>query len=111
MDALVKEVNNLRQQYRELAAAHSQLLTQQNECTAELQILEADAKIYKSTGPVLTAQSKDDAMSTITKRIEYISNEIDEKAKAMSNLQGVIEEKCRTLDNMNAQHQRAAQPS
>ncbi|GBE59749.1 prefoldin subunit [Babesia ovata] len=87
-------------EYRELAAAHSQLLTQQNECTAvlkELQILEADAKIYKSTGPVLTAQSKDDALNTITKRIEYISNEIDEKAKAMANLQGAIEEKCRTV--------------
>ncbi|GIX66214.1 prefoldin subunit [Babesia caballi] len=61
----------------------------------ELEILEEDAKIYKSTGPVLTRQSKGDAVSTISKRIEYISGEIDDKAKAMSNLQSAIEEKCK----------------
>ncbi|GFE53686.1 prefoldin subunit 6, putative [Babesia ovis] len=124
MDALVSEVNSLRQQFRDVATVHSQLLTQQNECTAvlkvlstfgkrvisfaqELQILEPDAKIYKSTGPVLTTQSKDDAISTITKRIEYISNEMlvnrccvfifcsNDKAKVMSTLQSSIEEKCK----------------
>ncbi|ORM39740.1 putative prefoldin subunit 6 [Babesia sp. Xinjiang] len=76
MDALVTEVNSLRQQYREVSTAHSQLLTQHNECNGvlkELQILEPDAKIYKSTGPVLTTQTKDDAISTISKRLEYIN--------------------------------------
>ncbi|EDO06841.1 Prefoldin subunit family protein [Babesia bovis T2Bo] len=103
MDAIVAKVNNLRQQYRDVAAAHSQLLTQHNECTAELQLVESDAKIYKSTGPVLTTQSKEDAIHTISKRIEYISSEIEEKTKLMSTLQESIESECKTLDNMGAQ--------
>ncbi|KAK1442117.1 hypothetical protein BgAZ_401470 [Babesia gibsoni] len=103
MEALVVEVNALRQQYRDVAAAHSQLLTQQNECTTELEILEDDAKIYKSTGPILTTQSKSDAMMTITKRMEYIAAELEKKSDAMTSLQKSIEDKCRKLDASSAQ--------
>lgn len=100
------EVNALRQQYRDVAAAHSQLLTQQNECTTvlkELEILEDDAKIYKSTGPILTTQSKSDAMMTITKRMEYIAAELEKKSDAMTSLQKSIEDKCKKLDASSAQ--------
>ncbi|KAK1934938.1 putative prefoldin subunit 6 [Babesia divergens] len=108
MSDLIAEVDKLREQYRELAAAHSQLLTQQNECTTELTILDDDAKIYKSTGAVLTTQSKADAISTITKRIEYINAEIESKSKLMSSLKSNIEEKSKKLEAISAQ-MRAAQ--
>lgn len=111
MSDLIAEVDKLREQYRELAAAHSQLLTQQNECTTvlkELTILDDDAKIYKSTGAVLTTQSKADAISTITKRIEYINAEIESKSRLMSSLKSNIEEKSKKLEAISAQ-MRAAQ--
>nr|PVC52296.1 prefoldin subunit [Theileria orientalis] len=82
--------------HREQTVVHSKLLTQQNESMAalnEVKLVDDDAKIFKTTGPVLSAQTKQEALSTITKRLEYIKGEIDTVDRSMSDLQAKIEEK------------------
>ncbi|BAM38779.1 prefoldin subunit [Theileria orientalis strain Shintoku] len=96
MEGLVNEINSLREKHREQTVVHSKLLTQQNESMAalnEVKLVDDDAKIFKTTGPVLSAQTKQEALSTITKRLEYIKGEIDTVDKSMSDLQAKIEEK------------------
>ncbi|AFZ80323.1 hypothetical protein BEWA_031760 [Theileria equi strain WA] len=106
MEALVNEINLLREKHKQQVLAHSQLLTQQTESTTaleEIKLVEDDARIYKSTGPILASQTKEDAISTITKRLEYIKNEINTVEKTISSLQSSIEEKCKKLESLNSE--------
>lgn len=42
----------------------------------EFSTLDSDAKIYKSTGPVLLKQDKSEAIMNVNKRIEFIESEM-----------------------------------
>ncbi|UKK00192.1 prefoldin subunit [Theileria orientalis] len=103
MEGLVNEINSLREKHREQTVVHSKLLTQQNESMAalnEVKLVDEDAKIFRTTGPILSSQTKQEAVSTITKRLEYIKGEIDTVDRSISDLQSKIEEKCKKLEAM-----------
>ncbi|EAN33511.1 Prefoldin subunit family protein [Theileria parva strain Muguga] len=107
MEDLINEINSLREKHREQTIVHSQLLTQQNESTAalnEIKLVEDDTKIFKATGPILTSQTKEDAVSTISKRLEYINTEIETVDKSITTLQSKIEEKCKKLEALKAKN-------
>ncbi|KAK2197242.1 bifunctional Prefoldin beta-like/Prefoldin [Babesia duncani] len=74
-----ESVESQKAKYCDMSKTHSQLQTQQNECEMvldELQRLDESATIYKTTGPILSTQSKSDAVATITKRLEYIKAQL-----------------------------------
>lgn len=58
----------------------------------ELEQLESDAVIYKLIGSVMVKQSLDDARGTVSKRLEYISGEIESVNKTLESLQSKIVE-------------------
>merc|ERR1711909_199581 len=49
----------------------------------EMDLLEADATVYKLIGPALVRQDKDEAQQNVNKRIEYITTEIKRHESAM----------------------------
>ncbi|XP_071948163.1 prefoldin subunit 6-like [Antedon mediterranea] len=77
-----EEVNKLRavqSEFQTAATARQQLDAQLNENTIvkdELDLLEADCKVYKMLGPVLVPQDLVEAKQTVSKRMEYIGAEL-----------------------------------
>ncbi|RLN93291.1 hypothetical protein BBJ28_00007904 [Nothophytophthora sp. Chile5] len=47
-----------------------------------LDLLDADAKVYKLVGPVLLKQDADEAKTNVDKRLEFINNELYESRAA-----------------------------
>lgn len=92
--------SNAQTQLSELIAARQQLETQYQENKIVLQEfdhLNEDSKIYKLTGPVLMPQDYKEAQLNVTKRIEFIQDEIKraeskikEKEKEMENARNAL---------------------
>jgi prefoldin beta subunit len=62
-----------------LATLRNQRATQQNEnemVHKELEISKTDAEIFKLIGPALVKQSRDEAISDVKKRIDFIKAEM-----------------------------------
>lgn len=53
----------------------------------EFQNIGDDAQVYKQTGPVLLPQSKSEAESNVTKRLEFIKIEIERVEKTIGDKQ------------------------
>lgn len=56
-----------------------QLATQQSEnqiVLEELESLEGDAQVYKSTGPLLVKQTTEEAREIVRKRLDFLQNEM-----------------------------------
>ncbi|RLN78961.1 hypothetical protein BBJ28_00011790 [Nothophytophthora sp. Chile5] len=54
------------------------------EALQELDLLDADAKVYKLVGPVLLKQDADEAKTNVDKRLEFINNELYESRAAQA---------------------------
>ncbi|KAK3820109.1 MAG: Prefoldin [Benniella sp.] len=59
----------------------------------EFKLLSDDANIYKLIGPVLTRQDKNEAVTNVDKRIEFINAEIERIEKQLKDFQEKIEKK------------------
>merc|ERR1712179_6813 len=53
----------------------------------EMDLLEADATVFKLIGPALVRQDREEAQQNVNKRIEYISAEIKRHEGAMEKLE------------------------
>ncbi|GAM22553.1 hypothetical protein SAMD00019534_057280 [Acytostelium subglobosum LB1] len=74
-----EEFDGLQKEIQKIAQARTTLLTQQNEnelVKKEFDLLEEETNIYKLIGPVLFKQSKTEAETTITARLELISKNL-----------------------------------
>lgn len=68
-----------RAEMRRLQANQQKLMTQKNEnelVRQELELATDDNKIYRLVGPVLTSQTKAEALETVDKRIQFISEQL-----------------------------------
>lgn len=87
-EQLLLAFSNSQNNIQELAEARSKLETQFQEnkiVLGELDVLNEDSKVYKLTGPVLMPQDCEEAKMNVSKRIEFIQDEIkrvEEKIKA-----------------------------
>eukprot|EP00921_Rhytidocystis_pertsovi_P020818 GHVQ01033181.1.p1 GENE.GHVQ01033181.1~~GHVQ01033181.1.p1 ORF type:complete len:122 (+),score=18.70 GHVQ01033181.1:100-465(+) len=73
-----KDSEKMKQLLTELTFAKQKLEVQRSEnenVLKELKQLESDAMVHKLVGPVLIKQSKEEAETTVTKRLEYITGE------------------------------------
>ncbi|GJJ71955.1 prefoldin beta subunit [Entomortierella parvispora] len=59
----------------------------------EFKLLKGDANVYKLIGPVLVKQEKNDAITNVDKRIDFIQAEIDRVEKQLKELQEKSEKK------------------
>merc|ERR1711962_1382432 len=108
---LQKEVENyqkLRKDLQKVVSARQQLDAQYNENKTvkdELDILNAPAKVYKLTGPVLVKQDLEEAKMTVQKRIDYIQGELKRHEKTISEMQGKEDKHRETLAKLQQQFQ------
>eukprot|EP00128_Syssomonas_multiformis_P017466 Colp12_sorted_trinity150504_noHs@32464 len=75
LDALKK----IQSDTQKLITARAQLeaqLTENQMVAEEVNLLEADANIFKMIGPVLVKQDRQEAKDNIKKRIDFISGEL-----------------------------------
>lgn len=63
----------------------------------ELDVLEDDAKIYKLVGPVLIPQEPEEAKTTVSTRMSFISKELASAAERVEKLEKQQQEKQKLL--------------
>lgn len=95
-ELITKEFLETQKKFEQINERRRILVAQESEnqmVSKELELLEADAVIYKLIGNVMVKQSLDDAKVTVSKRLEYISGEIESVNKTFENLQSKLVEK------------------
>ncbi|CRH00548.1 prefoldin subunit, putative [Plasmodium relictum] len=93
---IIKEINTLKTSCEKLNVQLEELITQkvENEMLLEdVKKLEDDAILHKLIGLILVKEEKNKCYDTITRRIHYISGEIESRKKVINN----SEEKLRKL--------------
>ncbi|GAB66947.1 prefoldin subunit 6 [Plasmodium cynomolgi strain B] len=85
---IVKEINTLKTSCEKLNAQLEELITQKVEneiLLEEVKNLEDDAVLHKLVGLILVREEKNKCYDTITRRIHYITGEIESRKKVISN--------------------------
>ncbi|SCN60970.1 prefoldin subunit, putative [Plasmodium chabaudi adami] len=85
---LIKEINTLKSSCEKINSQLEELITQKVEneiLLEEIKNLEQDAVLHKLTGLVLVREEKTKCYDTITRRIHYISGEIESRKKVITN--------------------------
>jgi prefoldin beta subunit len=112
-----EEVAKFRQVQEDLQRVRNDLqivmgqLAENEMVQQELQLLDANANIYKMVGPILIKNSHDDAKETVSKRIEFITSEkgrLETKAKDLEQKGMEISKKVQEMQMMLQQATAAA---
>eukprot|EP00631_Chrysoreinhardia_giraudii_P004803 CAMPEP_0197421890 /NCGR_PEP_ID=MMETSP1170-20131217/11824_1 /TAXON_ID=54406 /ORGANISM="Sarcinochrysis sp, Strain CCMP770" /LENGTH=127 /DNA_ID=CAMNT_0042949177 /DNA_START=78 /DNA_END=461 /DNA_ORIENTATION=+ len=72
-----REIQSHMQQLLQTRAQYAQQDTENKMVESELKVLEDDATVYKLVGPVLVKQELSDVKHNVSKRLEFISGEIE----------------------------------
>ncbi|KAK6589707.1 putative prefoldin-related [Cryptosporidium xiaoi] len=95
-DLVTKEFFDIQRKLEKVNERRRILIAQESEnqmVNKELELLDSDAVIYKLIGSVMVKQSLDEAKSTVSKRLEYITNEIESVNKTFETLKNTLVEK------------------
>eukprot|EP01065_Artemidia_motanka_P035248 TRINITY_DN43155_c0_g1_i1.p1 TRINITY_DN43155_c0_g1~~TRINITY_DN43155_c0_g1_i1.p1 ORF type:complete len:149 (+),score=71.06 TRINITY_DN43155_c0_g1_i1:70-516(+) len=79
MNSNMQELRDIQQKLQNLLRQQQSLQTQQQEnemVEKELGLMDEGSQVYKLIGPVLVSQDPEDAVSIVTKRLEYIKREL-----------------------------------
>ena len=105
-EQLQKELESfqkLQKDLQKLVTGRQQLDAQYNENKVvqdELGLVEADANVYKLTGPVLIKQDLSEAKLNVGKRLDYIQGELKRHEKSIKDLQSKQEQKKELLTKL-----------
>ena len=94
LEPLLGQYRNLQNAMSKLQSSQSQATTQilENEMVLkELGLLEDEACVYKLIGPVLVKQELVEVKSNVSKRIEYIKNDMTRLEKNLKKKQDEID--------------------
>ncbi|CAL2030349.1 CBN-PFD-6 protein [Caenorhabditis brenneri] len=72
----LKTLEKDREKYFSSRQEMEMRLTESRNVKAELDLMDADSKVYKLIGAVLVRQDLEEARSTVEKRLEFIESEI-----------------------------------
>lgn len=89
------EFSNLQNTLNDLVEARSKLETQFQEnkiVLNEFENLNEDSKIYKLTGPILLPQDYSESKMNVSKRIEFIQDEISRVESKIDGTQKLMEQ-------------------
>lgn len=96
----VEEFQILQKKLEELIQTRTQLETQFQEnkiVKEEFETLDADSNIFKLIGPVLLKQDKVEAEDNVSKRLDFITSEIESVEKNIKSTQDVMRAKRASL--------------
>lgn len=95
-ELVTEEFLETQKKFGQISERRRILVAQESEnqmVNKELEQLESDAVIYKLIGSVMVKQSLEDAKGTVSKRLEYISGEIESVNKTFEALRSKLVEK------------------
>jgi len=114
-EGIQKRFQNEVEKYRELQKdaqktirSRQQLeaqLTENNIVKDELEHLEPNANVFKLIGPALVKQDLVEAKQTVTKRLEYITNEIKRQEASLKDIEKKQETQRETITKLQQQLQ------
>jgi len=114
-EGLQKRFQNEVEKYRELQKdaqktirSRQQLeaqLTENNIVKDELEHLEPNANVFKLIGPALVKQDLVEAKQTVTKRLEYITNEIKRQEALLKDIEKKQETQRESITKLQQQLQ------
>ncbi|CAH2314566.1 prefoldin subunit 6 [Pelobates cultripes] len=110
LQAEVTKYQQLQKDISSSMAARQKLeaqLTENNIVNEELALLDDSNTIYKLIGPVLVKQDREEAKSTVTKRLQYINGEIKRHETLMKDMEQRSEQHRATLTKLQQEYQRA----
>ncbi|XP_041847031.1 prefoldin subunit 6 [Melanotaenia boesemani] len=81
--------------------------TENNIVKEELDLLDSSNTVYKLIGPVLVKQDLDEAKSTVAKRLEYISGEIQRYETLLKDMEKKSDEHREVLTSLQQEFQKA----
>ncbi|CAG0888091.1 unnamed protein product [Cyprideis torosa] len=106
----VEKFKSLQKDIQREHALRQKLDAQLNEnksVSDELGLVGSDAKVYKLVGPVLIRQDLEEAKNNVSKRMEYISNEIKRHEATLKSLEGKQETAREAIAKIQHQVQQA----
>jgi len=106
----VEKFRELQKEMQKFVRGRQQLEAQLTENTIvkeELDRLKSDANVFKLIGPALVKQDLVDAKQTVSKRIDYISNEIKRHEQLLKEIEKKQETQKETLNKLQQQIQQA----
>ncbi|KAF2883155.1 hypothetical protein ILUMI_23023 [Ignelater luminosus] len=101
---------NTQKEFQKAVATRQQLDAQLNEnqiVKEELDRLPADRKVYKAIGPALIKTEIVEAKQNVTKRIDYINNEIKRSDDLIVSLEKKQDSHREALQRLQQQYQQA----
>ncbi|XP_075437049.1 prefoldin subunit 6 [Ascaphus truei] len=111
-EKLQSEVTKYQQLQKDISSSMSARqkleaqLTENNIVKEELAVLDDSNTIYKLIGPVLVKQDLDEAKSTVTKRLQYITGEIKRHETLMKDLDQRSDQHRTSLTKLQQEYQR-----
>eukprot|EP00756_Hemistasia_phaeocysticola_P021286 Hpha_TRINITY_DN15766_c0_g1::TRINITY_DN15766_c0_g1_i1::g.36287::m.36287/K04798/pfdB, PFDN6; prefoldin beta subunit len=112
MNAAMQELRDLQQKLQKLLTQQRTLQSQaqENEMVQnELKIVDDGAQVYKLIGPVLVSQEPEDAMTVVTRRLEYINGELKGVEKGIDEVNKTHLKTKDTINTIQQEFQQEAQ--
>mmetsp|Transcript_15797 Transcript_15797/g.22006 ORF Transcript_15797/g.22006 Transcript_15797/m.22006 type:complete len:119 (-) Transcript_15797:41-397(-) len=107
----VRQLRSIQKQISNLADSRAQFLTQLNEnemVKKELELVENGGEVFKMIGPALVKQEKVEAVSNVSKRIEFIQAELKKIENTIKDLETKQETQRKKVVEMQMQLQQQA---
>ena len=111
VDAEIAEFRAIQQSMGKLRSDQQVLMQQHTEnemVKEELDRLNGDSCVYKKVGPVLMKHDLDEAKQTVSKRLEFIANELEKVSDKISAKERLAESSARKIQEMQKAMQAAA---
>ena len=111
VDAEIAEFRAIQESMGKLRSDQQVLMQQHTEnemVKEELDRLNSDSCVYKKVGPVLMKHDLDEAKQTVSKRLEFISNELEKVSEKVSAKERLAESSARKIQEMQKAMQVAA---
>jgi len=111
VDAEIAEFRAIQESMGKLRSDQQVLMQQHTEnemVKEELDRLNGDSCVYKKVGPVLMKHDLDEAKQTVSKRLEFIANELEKVSDKISAKERLAESSARKIQEMQKAMQAAA---
>ncbi|KAF4677491.1 dolichyl-phosphate beta-glucosyltransferase [Perkinsus chesapeaki] len=111
----VAEIQDVQERLQKLYGKVRTLTAQKSEneqVKKEFDVLEEDGVIWKLVGPIMVRQDRDDAVSNVEKRLEFITSDLDKTNETVKGLEEKLQKKSDELEELQqkfaAMHQSGA---
>lgn len=106
----LEKYKTIQKDFQKTYSVRQQLDAQLNEnkvVKEEMELLEPDSNVYKLTGPILIKQDLNEAKQNVSKRIDYITNELKRHDLTLQDLEKKQDNQRETINKLQQQFQQA----